>query len=127
MSETLNTRPRDQSTSVPVSFSLCLEHVDHWERIASRRRPAFSSHLINALLVQVDSPSKAAQHKSGFPGLSPRGPTIIPSVKPIHSSRSSIAGSIDSARCAGIHVASSPSNNMARATPARTSGSRGVA
>src|SRR5229473_2042737 len=24
---------------------LCLEHVKHWERIASRRRPAFSSHL----------------------------------------------------------------------------------
>src|SRR5258708_16979665 len=28
-------------------FSLCLEHVEHWERIASRWRPAFSSHLIN--------------------------------------------------------------------------------
>src|SRR5712664_2446768 len=27
---------------------LRLERVDHWERIASRRRPAFSSHLINA-------------------------------------------------------------------------------
>src|ERR1700757_1281605 len=26
---------------------LCLEHVEHWERIASRWRPAFSSHLIN--------------------------------------------------------------------------------
>jgi hypothetical protein len=26
---------------------LCLEHVFHWERIASRWRPAFSSHLIN--------------------------------------------------------------------------------
>jgi hypothetical protein len=25
---------------------LCLEHVKHWERIASRWRPAFSSHLI---------------------------------------------------------------------------------
>src|SRR5271169_5552747 len=24
---------------------LCLEHVEHWERIASRWRPAFSSHL----------------------------------------------------------------------------------
>src|SRR5260370_32134342 len=31
----------------PVSFALRLERVDHWERIASRRRPAFSSHLIN--------------------------------------------------------------------------------
>src|SRR5258705_7471875 len=28
---------------------LCLEHVKHWERIASRRRPAFSSHLISAV------------------------------------------------------------------------------
>src|SRR5271168_3389714 len=26
---------------------LCLEHVEHWERIASRWRPAFSSHLIS--------------------------------------------------------------------------------
>jgi len=34
---------------LPVSFSLCLEHVEHWERIASRGRPAFSSHLVNAL------------------------------------------------------------------------------
>jgi hypothetical protein len=47
--------------------------------------------------------------------------------KPSHSSRSSIKGSTDSARCAGIHVASSPSNNIARTTPANTSGSRGVA
>src|ERR1700730_7271323 len=28
---------------------LCLEHVEHRELIASRWRPAFSSHLINAL------------------------------------------------------------------------------
>ena len=46
---------------------------------------------------------------------------------PTHSSRSSVTGSIDSARCAGIHVAISPSNAIARTTPARTSGSRGVA
>ena len=53
----------------------------------------------------------------------------VPSWKraPIHSSRSRIKGSTDSARCAGIHVASSPSNNIARTTPANTSGSRGVA
>src|SRR5258706_10647714 len=31
---------------------LCLEHVFHWERIASRWRPAFSSHLIK-VTVQV--------------------------------------------------------------------------
>src|ERR1700747_1958276 len=29
---------------------LCLEHVEHWERIASRWRPAFSSHLVNAVV-----------------------------------------------------------------------------
>src|ERR1700694_5998161 len=34
----------------PVSFALRLERVDHWERIASRRRPAFSSHLINGAM-----------------------------------------------------------------------------
>jgi hypothetical protein len=28
---------------------LRLERVDHWERIASRRRPAFSSHLISRI------------------------------------------------------------------------------
>jgi len=39
---------------LPVSF-LCLEHVEHWERIASRWRPAFSSHLINAQTGQVDT------------------------------------------------------------------------
>jgi len=32
---------------------LCFEHVEHWERIASRGRPAFSSHLINRRTVQL--------------------------------------------------------------------------
>lgn len=45
----------------------------------------------------------------------------------VHSSRSSVIGSIDSARCAGIHVATSPSNNIARTAPPNTSGSWGVA
>jgi hypothetical protein len=35
--------------ALPVSFPLRLERVIHWERIASRWRPAFSSHLVNAL------------------------------------------------------------------------------
>src|SRR5882762_457496 len=35
---------------------LCLEHVFHRERIASRWRPAFSSHLINAEIGQVPIP-----------------------------------------------------------------------
>ena len=33
-----------------------LEHVEHWERIASRGRPAFSSHLICGVLVNLTSP-----------------------------------------------------------------------
>jgi hypothetical protein len=49
------------------------------------------------------------------------------SIKLIHSSRSRIAGSIDSARCAGIQVATRPSNVIARTTPVNTRGSRGVA
>jgi hypothetical protein len=34
---------------LPVSF-LRLERVVHWERIASRWRPAFSSHLVNGVI-----------------------------------------------------------------------------
>jgi hypothetical protein len=49
------------------------------------------------------------------------------SLKPIHSSRSNIMGSTDSARRAGIQAAISPSDNIARTTPVTTSGSRGVA
>src|ERR1700730_5813963 len=33
----------------PASFALRLERVNPWERIASRRRPAFSSHLGNGV------------------------------------------------------------------------------
>jgi hypothetical protein len=45
----------------------------------------------------------------------------------IHSARSNITGSTESARCAGIHVASRPISDIAKTTPASTSGSRGVA
>jgi hypothetical protein len=45
----------------------------------------------------------------------------------VHSSRSSVKGSTDKARRAGIHVASSPSSAIVKTTPANTSGSRGVA
>ena len=34
----------------PVAFELRLERVNPWERIASRRRPAFSSHLRNGII-----------------------------------------------------------------------------
>ena len=44
-----------------------------------------------------------------------------------HSSRSSGTGFTESARCAGIHIARSPSSNIANTMPANTSGSRGVA
>jgi hypothetical protein len=47
--------------------------------------------------------------------------------EPLYSSRSNINGSIESARCAGIHVASSPSINITRTAQVNTSGSRGVA
>ena len=46
------------------------------------------------------------------------------SVQPTHSPRGNIAGSIDSARRTGIHLATSPSKDIARATPVSTSGSR---
>ena len=49
----------------------------------------------------------------------------IPVAREAHSSRSRINGSTDSARCAGIHVASRSSNDIARTTPASTRGSRG--
>ncbi len=45
----------------------------------------------------------------------------------VHSSRNSSKGSTDIARCAGIHIATNPRNDMARTTPAKTTGSRGVA
>jgi hypothetical protein len=48
-------------------------------------------------------------------------------MKPIYSSRSKIAGSIDKARRAGIQVATKPRNAIAMTTPVNTSGSRGVA
>ena len=44
-----------------------------------------------------------------------------------HSSRNRIAGSIESARCAGIQVATNPSRPIANTAPANTKGSRGVA
>src|SRR5690349_8608709 len=45
----------------------------------------------------------------------------------IHSSRSKTSGSMDSARWAGIHVASKPSSAIESTTPVSTTGSRGVA
>src|SRR5216684_9161262 len=46
---------------MPVSFSLRHERVDPWERIASRWRPVFSSHLVNAVTGKV-----GASTRSGF-------------------------------------------------------------
>ena len=67
-------------------------------------------------LRRVDGPIRSQAH-----------PTIISFNRESHSSRRSIAGSTDSARCAGIHVAISPSNAIARTVPVNTRGSRGVA
>src|SRR5258706_5996027 len=46
---------------------LCLEHVFHWERIASRWRPAFSSHLISLTGLRTPRPQT---HLILFAGLS---------------------------------------------------------
>ena len=54
-------------------------------------------------------------------------PTISSFNRESHSSRRSIAGSTDSARCAGIHAAISPSNAIAITVPVNSRGSRGVA
>ena len=48
-------------------------------------------------------------------------------VAAVYSSRSRIIGSMDRARRAGIHVATSPSRAMAATAPVSTSGSRDVA
>src|SRR6202521_1391314 len=40
----------------PVSFPLRLKRVNRWERIASRRRPAFSSHLISPVIGMYGPP-----------------------------------------------------------------------
>jgi hypothetical protein len=45
----------------------------------------------------------------------------------VHSSRNRTSGLTDSARCAGIHVATRPRKAIATTTLARTNGSRGVA
>jgi len=50
-----------------------------------------------------------------------------PVLQSVHSSRNNIIGSADSARRAGIHAARSPSNAIARTTPANINGSWGVA
>src|SRR5262252_650100 len=51
-------------------FSLCLEHVDTWERTASRRRPAFSSHLITTIMINFRRSS------GGKPKRSARGSAL---------------------------------------------------
>jgi len=56
---------------MPVSFSLRHERVDPWERIASRWRPVFSSHLVNAVTGKVGASTRSGfsdvllNHKSG--------------------------------------------------------------
>ena len=70
---------------------------------------------------------EAAKHEKSVGVLHRAECAETPSMKPIHSSRSSIIGSTDSARRAGSHVARSPNSPIATTTPANTSGSRGVA
>jgi len=53
----------------PVSFRLRFERVDHWERIASRWRPAFSSHLISSIKGKVKKNTSPAA--GTFPAFQP--------------------------------------------------------
>jgi hypothetical protein len=106
-----------------VNLTMAIVVIDSWNRIAIG-------------FMTVPNEAVRSQHRSTYAhsrkpltvgGLrrAERAETL--STMAIHSSRSSIKGSTDRARCAGIHVASSPSNDIARTTPANTSGSRGVA
>jgi hypothetical protein len=71
---------------LPVSFSLCLEHVEHWERIASRGRPAFSSHLVNAVALFRHNRFVAVRHRCWAPGVTAPGVTPKrPKVEPIRN------------------------------------------
>src|ERR1700722_5538061 len=47
---------------------LRLERVDHWERIASRWRPAFSSHLTNGILRYWVSILPVAENRGDLKG-----------------------------------------------------------
>src|SRR5690242_9389555 len=69
----------------PVSFALRLERVNPWERIASRRRPAFSSHLRNGVTVTWES-SKSPMTRSGRIGTWPI--RLLPFREHIDTSRS---------------------------------------
>jgi hypothetical protein len=55
---------------------LCLEHVEHRELIASRWRPAFSSHLVNALIGEVRTSHVTRSMRTTDV---PRGRSIFPS------------------------------------------------
>src|SRR3984893_1448209 len=48
----------------PVSFPLRLERVNRWERITSRRSPAFSSHLINGIIGMYGPPQSCKRKTS---------------------------------------------------------------
>ena len=49
--------PNSASLLSRSPFLLRHERVEHWERIASRGRPAFSSHLVSSLKGELASPA----------------------------------------------------------------------
>src|SRR5271163_1973858 len=61
--------------SIAGLLFLCLEHVEHWERIASRWRPAFSSHLIKHLS-ETDPPPGNRSFSLAIVKPSPQPPVV---------------------------------------------------
>src|SRR5205823_7671681 len=74
-----------------------------------------------------DRPSRGERTHPGWWDLGVLRIALALKPRRVHSSRRRINGFTDRARCAGIHVPNSPSNAIATTTPARTTGSRGVA
>jgi hypothetical protein len=95
--------------------------VDEFLRLDFLKARPLGSSLPIKLALKISSADESARSASRAALMRGSGLYLI------YSSRSNIAGSTDSARCAGIHVARSPTNAIARTTPANTRGSRGVA
>src|SRR5262245_58698385 len=107
-----------------VSMKTPLKYIDCF-----RKRQLAEAEPRRNVIDYESGPESAENFRPG--GLSfldpPTDDRISQATNPTHSARSNIRGLTDSSRCAGIQVASSPSDSITRTTPANTSGSRGVA